>query len=120
MYPCDVELILRRFPGVVDAAVVGVANPNYGELVKAVLVMKSDARFDRRTFEAYCKDNLAAHKRPKIVEVQTDDLPRNFLGKVLRRQLREPAPTNPPPATSTSHASPTQRHEDALVAALRE
>ena len=120
VYPCDVEQILRRFPGVVDAAVVGVPNPNYGELVKAVLVLKSDSRFDRRTFDAYCKENLAAYKRPKIVEVQTDDLPRNFLGKVLRRQLREPAPTNPPPATSTNHESPTQRREEALVAALRD
>ena len=120
VYPCDVEQILRRFPGVVDAAVVGVPNPNYGELVKAVLVVSADAHFDRRTFEAYCKENLAAHKRPKIVEVQTDDLPRNFLGKVLRRQLREPAPTNPPPVTSTTHTSPALRREEALVAALRE
>ncbi len=120
VYPCHVEQILRRFPGVVDAAVVGVPNPNYGELVKAVLVLKSDAHFDRRTFDAYCKENLAAYKRPKIVEVQTDDLPRNFLGKVLRRQLREPAPTNPPPATSANHTSPAQRREEALVAALRE
>lgn len=120
VYPCDVEQILRRFPGVVDAAVVGVPNPNYGELVKAVLVVSSDARFDRRTFDAYCKENLAAHKRPKIVEVQTDDLPRNFLGKVLRRQLREPAPTNPTPATSSNHTTPALRREDALVAALHE
>ena len=120
VYPCDVELILRRFPGVVDAAVVGVPNPSCGELVKAVLVIKPDTRFDRRTFDAYCKENLAAYKRPKIVEVQTKDLPRNFLGKVLRRQLREPAPTNPPPATSTTLTSPAQRHEEALVAALRD
>lgn len=120
VYPCDVEAVLRRFPGVNDVAVVGVPNPAVGELVKAVLVLKPDARFDRRAFDAFCKENLAAHKRPKIVEAQTDDLPRNFLGKVLRRQLREPAPTNPSSATSTTHISPTQRREEALAAALRE
>ncbi|MBC7818081.1 MAG: AMP-binding protein, partial [Planctomycetaceae bacterium] len=120
VYPCDVEAILRRFPGVEDVAVVGVPNQACGELVKAVLVLNSSTRFDRRTFDAYCKDNLAAQKRPKIVEVQTGDLPRNFLGKVLRRQLREPASTNPPQATSTNHESPALRRVEALVAALRE
>jgi long-chain acyl-CoA synthetase len=120
VFPCDVELVLRRFPGVADAAVVGVPNPNCGELVKAVLVMKPSAHFDRRAFDAFCKDNLAAHKRPKLVDVQTTDLPRNFLGKVLRRQLREPVPTNSAPATSCVNESPDARRDEALVAALRE
>lgn len=120
VYPCDVEAVLRRFPGVVDVAVVGVPDPAIGELVKAVLVLDQSAVFDRRAFDTFCKDNLSAQKRPKIVEVQTDDLPRNFLGKVLRRQLREPAPANPLQATSTDHESLTRRCEEAFVAALKE
>ncbi len=89
VYPCDVEPILRRFPGVDDAAVVGMPCEAVGELVKAVLVLNSTARFDRKAFDNFCRENLAAHKRPKLVEVLSGDLPRNFLGKILRRQLRE-------------------------------
>lgn len=120
VYPCDVEAILRGFPGIADAAVVGVPHHECGELVKAVLVLNPSTRFDRKAFDAFCKENLAAHKRPKLVEVVTGDLPRNFLGKVLRRQLREPTSAGSTQATSTSNESLTQRHEEVLVAALRE
>ncbi len=120
VYPCDVEAILRGFPGVEDAAVVGVPHHECGELVKAVLVLNPSTRFDRKAFDAFCKDNLAAHKRPKLVEVVAGDLPRNFLGKVLRRQLREPTSTNSSQATSHPNESLTQRRDEALAAALRE
>lgn len=120
VYPCDVEAVLRGFPGINDAAVVGVPHQGTGELVKAVLVLNPSTQFDRKAFDAFCKDNLAAQKRPKIVEVVDDDLPRNFLGKVLRRQLREPTSTDSSQSTSNSNESLTQRHEAALLAALRE
>lgn len=120
VYPCDVEAVLRGYPGIDDAAVVGVPNEACGELVKVVLALNRSARFDRKTFDAFCKENLAAHKRPKVVEIVSGDLPRNFLGKVLRRQLREPASTKVSQATSISNESDTQRRDDAFVAALRE
>ena len=120
VYPCDVEAMLRGFPGVTDAAVIGVPHHECGELVKAVLVLTPSARFDRKAFDAFCKTNLAAHKRPKLVEVVSDDLPRNFLGKVLRRQLREPTSTNSSQVTSNPGECLTQRLDEALVAALRE
>ena len=119
VYPCDVEAILRGFPGVADAAVVGVPHHECGELVKAVLVLNPSARFDRKAFDAFCKENLAAHKRPKLVEVIVGDLPRNFLGKVLRRQLREPVSTNAAQATSHPNESLTQRRDEAFAAAPR-
>ena len=117
VYPCDVEAILRGFPGVADAAVVGVSHHECGELVKAVLVLNPSARFDRKTFDAFCKENLAAHKRPKLVEVVAGDLPRNFLGKVLRRQLREPVSTNTTQAMSHPDESLTERRDEAHAAA---
>lgn len=120
VYPCDVEPVLRGFPGVDDAAVVGVPHDGCGELVKAILVLNPTARFNRKAFDAFCIENLAAHKRPKLVEVVSGDLPRNFLGKVLRRHLREPTSTNSSPATSIPNESLAQRREEALVAALRE
>ena len=88
VYPADVEEVLRTYPGVKDVAVVGVPDEDRGEVVKAVLVLESPKEFHRRPFDEFTRQKLAAHKRPRIIEVQEGDLPRNFLGKVLRRQLR--------------------------------
>lgn len=91
VYPSDVEAVVREFPEVADAAVVGVPYPQRGEVVKAVLVMCPGAEFSRPAFERFLRKNLATYKRPKIVEIREGELPRNFLGKVLRRHLRETA-----------------------------
>lgn len=89
VYPNDVEYVLKQFPDVTDAAVVGVPDPQKGEIVKAIVAVKSKAKFHRHAFEKYMKENLAHHKVPKILELVEGELPRNFLGKVLRRKLRE-------------------------------
>lgn len=90
VYPADVEFVVKQFPDVKDAAVVGVPDPQRGEIVKAIVVVKSKSHFHRHALEKYLKENLAHHKVPKILELIEGDLPRNFLGKVLRRKLREP------------------------------
>ena len=93
VYPGDVEAILRKYPGIQDVAVVGAPDEIAGEIVKAVVVVAPRQKFNRRDFDAFVHCNLSAHQRPKIVETRTEDLPRNFLGKVLRRDLRsETAP----------------------------
>jgi long-chain acyl-CoA synthetase len=89
VYPGEVEDVLRRCPGVADAAVVGVADAARGQVVKAIVVTKPGATFDKRALDDYCRKHLAKHKRPRIFEPADGDLPRNFLGKVLRRRLRE-------------------------------
>lgn len=88
VYPADVEPVLRTAPGVKDVAIVGIPDPVAGELVKAVVAVEKKANFDRAAFDAHCEQHLAKHKRPKVIEVIEGDLPRNFLGKVLRRKLR--------------------------------
>ncbi|MEK6239043.1 MAG: long-chain fatty acid--CoA ligase [Planctomycetales bacterium] len=90
VFPSDVEAVLREFSGIADAAVVGVPDETVGELVKAVVVAAKNEPFSEPAFDAFCIERLAKYKRPRIVEVIQGDLPRNFLGKVLRRQLREP------------------------------
>ncbi len=110
VYPCDVEPVLRGFPGIDDVAVIGVPNAGVGELVKAVLVLNPNARFDRKAFDHFCHENLAAYKRPKLVEVLSGDLPRNFLGKVLRRQLRGTM------AIGGQNQTPTLKIQDAAAA----
>lgn len=94
VYPSDVETVIKQFAGVKDAAVVGVPDEQRGEIVKAVVAVDEAAHFDQRGLERFLKENLSHHKVPKIIEVIAGDLPRNFLGKVLRRQLRETKETN--------------------------
>ena len=89
VYPTDVEQVLRACPGIADLAIVGVPDAERGEAVKAVIVPKAGADFRLTQFEAFCEQHLAKHKRPRLVEIASGDLPRNFLGKVYRRKLRE-------------------------------
>ena len=89
VYPNEVEHILRQISGVADAAVIGVPDPQRGELVKALLVLESDVSFNRKNFDQFVEQHLAKHKRPHVVEMVDGDLPRSFLGKVIRRELRE-------------------------------
>lgn len=90
VFPTDVEQVLRGFTGLLDVAVVGVPDEERGELVKAVVSVEKGQVFDHRKFEEFAKQHLASYKRPRLVEVIEGDLPRNPLGKVLRRLLRAP------------------------------
>jgi long-chain acyl-CoA synthetase len=89
VYPTDVEHVLSQCAGVGEVAVLGVPDADRGELVKAVVVAKPGTKFDRRAFDEYARQHLEVHKRPKLVEVVPGPLPRNPLGKLLRRVLRE-------------------------------
>ncbi|QDT03634.1 Long-chain-fatty-acid--CoA ligase [Rubripirellula lacrimiformis] len=89
VYPSEVEDVIRGAPGVLDAAVVGVVDDHRGELVKAFVVMKPGAVWDESVLDGHCAMHLSKYKRPRRWQRCQDDLPRNFLGKVLRRNLRE-------------------------------
>ena len=105
VYPTEVEQVLRQFPGLADVAVLGVPDEQRGELVKAVVVPRKGERFNRKAFDEFARQHLAAYKRPRVVEVRDGDLPRNVLGKVLRRVLRmrtsEPIPAALPEETKS-------------------
>ncbi len=85
--PSEVEAALRLFPGVVDAAVVGLPTPDGSEEVVAAVLVSGDD-FDPEAAREHCRSRLAAYKVPRRVVV-VDDLPRSLIGKVLRRQVRE-------------------------------
>lgn len=89
VYPCEVEAVLREVDGVLDAAVIGQPDPRRGEVVKAFIVLKPETQWDEEQLRKFCRQALSKHKRPRIFERCLGDLPRNFLGKVIRRQLRE-------------------------------
>ena len=85
--PEEVEQVLRSHPQVDDAAVIGVPDTEWGEEVRAVVVGKSDDLTEEEII-SYCRDRLAGFKRPRSV-VFVDELPRNTMGKVMKRNLRE-------------------------------
>ena len=85
--PEEVEQVLRSHPELDDAAVIGVPDVEWGEEVRAVVVGRADRVTEEQIIE-YCRDRLAGFKRPRSV-VFIDELPRNAMGKVLKRDLRE-------------------------------
>ncbi|HEV3260006.1 MAG TPA: AMP-binding protein, partial [Gemmataceae bacterium] len=88
VFPAEVEEVLHQFPSVAEAAVIGVPDAERGELVKALVVPRDGARITVSALEAHCLQHLSKHKRPRQIEV-VRELPKNFLGKVQRRRLRE-------------------------------
>ncbi len=89
VYPSEVEATLREAEDVKDAAVVAEPDERRGEIVKAFIVLKSGKVWDEDRLREHCREHLSKHKQPVIFEQCHGDLPRNFLGKVIRRHLRE-------------------------------
>jgi malonyl-CoA/methylmalonyl-CoA synthetase len=87
VYPKEVEDEIDALPGVVESAVIGVAHPDFGEGVTAVVVKKDGALAEKDVIAAL-KQRLAAYKLPKRV-LFVKDLPRNAMGKVQKALLRE-------------------------------
>lgn len=94
VFPAEVEEVLNRYDGVAETAVIGVPDLERGEVVKAVVVPRLGATLNVAALERYCLDHLSKQKRPRSIEIVTE-LPKNFLGKIQRRRLREvPARSN--------------------------
>lgn len=91
VYPSEVESTLRDHDDVLDAAVVGQPDVQRGEIVKAFIVLRPGAVWDESRLREYCEHHLSKYKRPRIYVQSAGDLPRNFLGKVIRRELRQRA-----------------------------
>jgi len=90
VYCVEVEEVLCGHPGVLEAAVVGVPDPVYGEVVKACVVPRPGARLDQDDVREWVRARLAKFKAPEHVEV-LEALPRNPNGKVVKPLLRERA-----------------------------
>lgn len=88
IYPIEVEMLLDDQPGVLESAVIGLAHPDFGEAVFAVLVARKGETLDTEAVLAGLQDKLARFKQPKAVVV-VRELPRNAMGKVQKGELRK-------------------------------
>ena len=87
VYPREIEEVLMTHEAVSLAAVVGVPHDSHGEEIKAYVILNEGASLTGDELVAWCKEQMAAYKYPRIVEV-TDSLPMTATGKILKRELK--------------------------------
>jgi len=91
VYPNEVEDVIAGLDGVLEVAAIGVPDDKSGEAVK-VFIVKKDPSLTAEQVKAFCRDNLTGYKQPRHIEFRTE-LPKTNVGKILRKELREPAKT---------------------------
>ena len=88
IYPVELDGVLMGHPKILEACTIGLPHEYRGETVKAFIVVKEGQDLAEDEVVAYCKENLAAYKVPKIFEF-IDELPKSAVGKILRRKLKD-------------------------------
>jgi acyl-CoA synthetase (AMP-forming)/AMP-acid ligase II len=88
IYPAEIEEVLHSHPDVMDAAVFGLPDDEWGESVHAVVQPRAGRHVDLAAIEAFVAERLARYKRPRSWEVRAE-LPRTESGKLLKRLLRD-------------------------------
>lgn len=89
IYPAEVEAALHAHPAVMDVAVIGVPDDQWGESVKAVVQLRPGAHATADELIAFTAARIAGYKKPKSIDF-AHELPRDAAGKLLKRQIREP------------------------------
>ncbi len=87
VYPREVEEVLMTHPDVNLVSVIGVPHDSLGEEVKAFVILNPGVELDSAELTAWCKENMAAYKYPRIIEFR-ESLPMTATGKILKRELR--------------------------------
>jgi long-chain acyl-CoA synthetase len=91
IFSIEVENVLYNHPKVLEAAVVGIPDALFGEVVKAVIVPKDGEILEKDEIRDFVAERLANYKVPKLIEL-VSELPRNPGGKILKNVLRNPQP----------------------------
>ena len=88
VYPREIEEVLYRHPAVSEASVIGLPDEHWGEVVKAVIVLKAGAQATEDEIKDFCGKNLAGFKKPKSVDFWKE-LPKSPQGKILKKEIRK-------------------------------
>jgi fatty-acyl-CoA synthase/long-chain acyl-CoA synthetase len=88
IYPLEIESVIYSHPDILEAAVIGVPDPQWGEALKAVIVLKQSAKITGEELQRFCKDRLSSYKVPKSVDF-VSSLPHTEVGKVNKVKVRE-------------------------------
>jgi acyl-CoA synthetase (AMP-forming)/AMP-acid ligase II len=88
IYSPEIERVLAEHPAVMEVAIIGVPDDDWGEAVKAVIALAPDAEATEDELIAFCREHLARFKCPKSIDF-VEALPRNPTGKILKRDLRQ-------------------------------
>jgi len=89
IFASDIEEVLSRHPKVKDAAVIGIPHPKWGETPVAIVILKEGMSASEDEVMEWVNSKLAKYQRVSMVQFRDTDFPRNALGKVLKRKLRE-------------------------------
>ena len=89
VYSGEVEAVIYQHPAVLEAAVFGIPNPQWGELVAACVTRKPGKNLSTDDLTAHCRRFLASYKIPRQIEFSENELPKGGSGKILKRLLRE-------------------------------
>ena len=87
VFPAEVEDLLAGMPGIREVAVIGVADEEFGQRLRAVVSLESGIELSEAQLQDHVRSHLARYKVPREV-VFVDQLPRNATGKILKRELR--------------------------------
>ncbi|KRT79568.1 AMP-binding protein [Oryctes borbonicus] len=87
--PAELEDIIRDFPGIADAAVIGIPHPIHGEVPRAYVVAKQGTKLDGNVLMDYVEKKVARHKRLRGGVSVVDNIPKNASGKIMRRQIKQ-------------------------------
>jgi len=89
VYSGEVEAAIYELPEVKEAAVFGIPDEKWGELVAAAVVLRPGTNLSAEELKQYCKTRIASYKVPRHIEFMTEELPKSGSGKILKRVLRE-------------------------------
>ena len=89
IYPAEIEAVLLQHDQVMDAAVFGIPDEDWGECVHAVLQLRAGVEQIEANLRTFCAEQLAKYKQPKSYDF-IDELPRDPNGKLYKRRLRDP------------------------------
>jgi long-chain acyl-CoA synthetase len=88
IYPREIEEVLYKHPAVSEASVIGVPDEHWGEVARAVLVLKEGAHATEAEIKEFCGQHLAGYKKPKMVDFWRE-LPKSPQGKILKKEIRK-------------------------------